>query len=206
MQVIDDALPWPLFKMLQSQVNSPSFPWKYEASTAYGDDADVKDVFDFSWSHVAIKDAVPVTQIAEHTRLAAVTICKKIKLTDYIIVRARYGLITALQQQRTHEPHVDYTQTHKTLLLYINNTDGDTHFYDTLYAPGENLTSKQFLKKHYPSGMHTKNRVSPRENRAVVFDGLQYHSSSTPTKTSSRIVLNVNIFPEFGNAFRNSDV
>lgn len=201
MQIIDDALPWPLFKMLQSQVNSPVFPWKYEPSTAYGEDADVKDVFDFSWSHVTIKDAVPLTPVAEYTRSAVGTICKKTNITDYIIVRARYGLITALQEQRIHEPHVDYTQTHKTLLLYINNTDGDTHFYDTLYAPGEDLTSKQFLKKYHPNGIRIRNRVEPRENRAVVFDGLIYHSSSTPTATSSRIVLNVNIFPEFGSSF-----
>jgi len=202
-KIVDEAVPWPLFRLLKSKIDSPGFLWKFNETTAYGDDAEAVDAFDFSWSHMAVKDTVPTSNIAEYTRSVVVSALKKFEVNDYIIVRARYGLITAFPESRIHEPHVDYCQPHKTLLMYFNDTDGPTYFYENMYREGESLTSKQFLKKYYPEGCTVEQTVMPKENRAVLFDGLRYHASSTPTLTASRVVLNANIFPEFGNIFKN---
>ena len=59
------------------------------------------------------------------------------------------------------------------ILFYLTDTDGDTYFYD---------------KNH-----KIIDSVSPKANRAVLFDGLCLHSSSKPTKSDRRIVLNINL-------------
>ena len=58
----------------------------------------------------------------------------------------------------------------------MNDSDGDTYFYDK-----ENKIIDS---------------VTPKENRAVLFDGSILHSSSKPIEFSRRIVLNINLVEE----------
>jgi hypothetical protein len=37
-----------------------------------------------------------------------------------------------------------------------------------------------------------EHRVAPVANRLVLFDGLQFHSGTTPVKTPRRVVVNIN--------------
>lgn len=64
------------------------------------------------------------------------------------------------------------------MLYYINDSDGDTFFF-----PGEHMTD-------YKDPAY---RVSPKKGRVVFFEPDQYHASSPPRKTTSRLVLNVNL-------------
>lgn len=69
------------------------------------------------------------------------------------------------------DKHIDYTMPHLVLLYYINTTDGDTILYQ-----GDTIIE----------------RISPKRGRAVLFDGLIFHASSSST-LSPRLVLNTNI-------------
>lgn len=70
-------------------------------------------------------------------------------------------------------PHIDNTKIkHKTLLYYVNDSDGDTFFFN----------DKDELIK----------RVTPKKNRAVLFDGDILHCGSHPVESLYRIVLNIN--------------
>lgn len=71
-----------------------------------------------------------------------------------------------------HTPHADSPKgdTYKTLLYYVNTSDGDTLFFDD-------------------NGNET-DRVTPKSNRAVIFDSTIMHASSSPRKTDTRIVIN----------------
>ena len=68
-------------------------------------------------------------------------------------------------------PHVDYKFPHLVLLYYVNNTDGDTIFYE---------------------GNKILDKVSPKRGRCVFFDGSIVHAATTPT-LSPRVVINTNI-------------
>ena len=67
-------------------------------------------------------------------------------------------------------PHIDMEMGHTVCLYYVNNTDGDTFFFN-----GKNIIK----------------RVSPKKGRCVLFDGKIFHASSKPTK-EKRIVINYN--------------
>jgi hypothetical protein len=97
------------------------------------------------------------------------------------LIRIRLGFITAQKENFTHEPHVDFQFAHKTALLYLNNVDGYTTIYDQLFEHGEK-----------PREWTIQQTVNPVANRAVLFDGYQYHSSSTPTTHPYRLVVNYN--------------
>ena len=81
-----------------------------------------------------------------------------------------------MNENKYNIPHSDCNKDHCNIVLYLNESDGDTIFFNEYYDKNlNNLTIKQ--------------RVSPKVNRAVISDGLM-HTSSNPTKNEIRIVLN----------------
>jgi len=88
------------------------------------------------------------------------------------IYRFRAGLIfPEMSKRKHHNPHKDYDFDHTTILYYVNDTDGDTFFFDNDYNIVESIT--------------------PRKGRIVVFDGSQIHASSSPSD-EIRVVVNIN--------------
>jgi hypothetical protein len=81
-----------------------------------------------------------------------------------------------------HLPHVDILDPHKVLLYYVNDSDGDTFMFNEKYTPGD---------EEVPLDYTLNQRVTPKKNRAIVFDGLTYHNSSKPVKNTSRYVINI---------------
>ena len=97
----------------------------------------------------------------------------------YNVVRLRWGMTTTLNKIHKHNPHIDMPIPHKVILFYLNDSDGDTNFYN---------------KEH-----KIIDSVTPKENRAVLFDGSILHSSSKPIKFARRIVLNINLVEKYEN-------
>jgi hypothetical protein len=78
-----------------------------------------------------------------------------------------------------HTPHVDSADEHMVFLYYINDSDGDTVFFN------ERFDGKQ--KESFTESY----RVSPEAGKGVIFDGYTYHASSSPIATEYRCILNV---------------
>jgi hypothetical protein len=86
-----------------------------------------------------------------------------------------------------HQQHIDSPLPHTVLLYYINDSDGDTILYKERANP---LT---YLVGDYPDHFTIDMRVTPKKGRAVIFDGLQFHSVSSPKDTLKRQIINVNV-------------
>lgn len=82
-----------------------------------------------------------------------------------------------------NEIHVDSFEPHKTLVYYINDSDGDTFLFDKLWNKDD---------KHYD--LKTALRVTPKMGSAVCFDGHRFHAPSNPIFRPRRYVLNINFF------------
>ena len=82
-------------------------------------------------------------------------------------------------------PHTDWKFPHETCIYYINSTDGDTVLFDQKYDTSISENDNHRKKKDQLI------RITPKQGKAVLFDGLQYHASN-PSKTDLRFVLNVN--------------
>jgi hypothetical protein len=101
--------------------------------------------------------------------------------------RIKANLLMPQKGPTTQQPHVDGMLKvdgvyecvgKKTLLYYVNDSDGDTVLYDK-YFLGEPLG---LVKKHQT--------ISPKKGRAVIFDSNQIHAGCCPTTSDSRIVVN----------------
>ena len=60
---------------------------------------------------------------------------------------------------------------YKSLLYYVNDSDGDTIFFD--------------------DELNVTMRVSPKKNRAIIFDSNNLHAGSNPIKNHMRAVINL---------------
>lgn len=98
------------------------------------------------------------------------------------IIRIKSNITTRATSSDYLAPHVDQNTPHKVFLYYVNDSDGDTVFFEQFWHEGINIEKKDLTEAL---------RVSPRMGRGVIFDGLQYHASSKPIKHDYRCVINI---------------
>ena len=89
------------------------------------------------------------------------------------ILRAQANLTPEKKITKPSPPHTDIDIPHYVLLLYLNDSDGDTIMFD------DNRVEFK--------------RIAPKCGRFVLFDGSIKHSLIPPTNTKHRIVFNYNL-------------
>lgn len=77
-------------------------------------------------------------------------------------------------------PHVDTFIPHFTLIYYVNDSDCKTILFKEFYE-----SSLDFSKKTIET------KIKPKQGRAVLFNGLRYHTVEAYNETN-RLLLNVN--------------
>lgn len=109
---------------------------------------------------------------------------------NYQLLRAKINISCIELSGKFQPPHFDLKYddsspaSHWVFLYYINDSDGDTLFFKN-------------EKETVGQENEVLERVTPKENRAVLFDGSLLHAASNPAKTFFRIVMNVDVRPEF---------
>ena len=84
-------------------------------------------------------------------------------------------------------PHVDLPEVnpYKTLVYYVDDTDGDTILFNEFYIPGSDINKQQVTEYK---------RNTPKKGNAVLFDGHRYHSGNNPINYSTRTIINFDFF------------
>ena len=91
---------------------------------------------------------------------------------DVIETRSFITLPT-LNDDGTHgKPHIDSPNPHNVCLYYVNDSDGDTIFFES--KDSNNIIG----------------RIKPKKNRAVVFPGNIYHANYWPV-IGPRVIINM---------------
>ena len=104
---------------------------------------------------------------------------KKNDISCSKVLRAKLNLVPSFQEDVHQTPHVDQNTGHKVFLYYINDSDGDTIFFNEFF----DNTKKTELTEMV--------RVSPEMGKGIVFDGFQFHAPTAPKMSSFRVVLNI---------------
>ena len=109
------------------------------------------------------------------------------------LVRSRINLTFPIGEVTTKydTPHCDMfppkgKSTYKSVVYYINESDGDTVFFDEL---ADDYSSMDSSKKTLIQ------RISPKQGKAIMFDANRYHAGSFPS-LNIRLVLNLNLILE----------
>lgn len=80
-------------------------------------------------------------------------------------------------------PHYDYAASNAwSLVYYTDDCDGDTFMFNEFQDLHD--------QKYKPSNLTIAQRITPKKNRAVLFQSARYHASSNPIKNKSRFVYN----------------
>jgi|TARA_B110000238_G_C15982845_1_gene376803 hypothetical protein len=100
-------------------------------------------------------------------------VCSKINMQLRDILYARIFLTVPYATSLDHHaPHIDLQYRHTVIIYYVNDSGGETVFFD---KQGKEIR-----------------RVMPKKGRVAVFDGFISHSAGIPTK-DTRCIINYNI-------------
>ena len=97
---------------------------------------------------------------------------------DYFVAKCKVNMNLAdvRFEGKYHTPHIDNGfDDQVTAIYYVNDSDGDTFFFDS-------------------DGKVTK-RITPKKGTLVMWKGKVFHAKSSPIKTTSRVVININLLP-----------
>lgn len=167
-------------------------PWYYLKDTAYNQFNVEEQPYQASWVHFLYNNEQSLSDLKPLTESLLILALNKLSLSISKLIRIRAGLSTRTPIPITHGAHVDWDNFHMSAIYYVNDSDGDTIFYEEQRDENLGINSKDWSSKR---NFTVKQTVTPKADRMVIFNGLNYHSSSTPCKNDYRVILNFNWLP-----------
>jgi len=189
-KVIDNFLTKSYHKELLDLMSSANFSWYYNENISYRSGENPEDVtprfdeYGFShifWDNNGMRDSN--TSLLWKAGLYQIL---DVTNSDYIL-RSRGDMTMFSPTEFIHDAHVDYFFKNISTVFYINDSDGDTIFYNQRHTNKEQT---------FPKKLDIIDRVSPKANRLVIFEGDIVHTGSSPNKHKNRIIINSNFSKE----------
>ena len=191
-EVYDNALPTALADKLENILSSNNFGW-FLSRDIYKNNlskdnviVDKNTVNTIQLNHQVYDINGGVTSDIFHLcELAINIICQNLKL-NMVITKIRLNMLfnhKDILKNKYNTPHIDnkLNKDNYSLIYYINDSDGDTVFFNEHY--GEVKTNKLSIYK----------KITPKKNKAVIFDGSYFHASTNPINSENRIIMNVHL-------------
>jgi len=176
MKIIDDVVPEVIQDYLEDLVTKDStFPWTFLDDVTFPSSSlsKVQSVYGFAHTSIDMGNVDPRSSVALLTHVPVLMMCEKFGLNVKQLTRQRWGMyLPTPHRTEHHNVHIDDPDNnHVVLLYYVNDSDGDTFFFDE---------NKKIV-----------DRITPKKGRAVVFPGKTFHASSSPTE-HVRVAMNLN--------------
>lgn len=152
--------------------DSNNFSWYYSESI-------VDNAYDTGgFSHIILRDDKENSYCASIFMSLMALLGERTGIEADHIIRFRIRMtLPDGSGPRSNIPHVDHMIPHTVLLVYLNDSDGDTVIYDKTFDEG-------------PENLIETARFNPNCGDAILFDGRYYHSGAVPSKRK-RIVANI---------------
>lgn len=188
-KTLDNLVPVSIQNRFIERLNSENFSWYYFNNIIYGHDN--KKIINpnitktFAFVHTLFDENGINSDDYElfSTILNFFVVREKVKIKDMIRVRIRKTFrIKNHSIEKYNVPHIDVKDhlPYKTLLYYVDDSDGDTVFFKN------KLTENTYLDAE----AEEYKRISPKKGRAIYFDGDIYHSGNCPVDYNERTIIN----------------
>jgi hypothetical protein len=162
-------------------ITSNTFPWYFQKETTYDKSfrKNTDRFLDNSFlSHLCFKNDVITSDyfntcmdifkdFIEKNNLGNIEKLSRVQLNMFYPASENNKLNIA-------PPHIDMDIPHFVFLCYLNDSDGETIFYN--------------------NDFDEVRRVSPKAGKAIIFNGLTYHGISFPKQNQFRAVLNIDFW------------
>ena len=193
MQVIDNVFSPSVFQKIYDAIMGFDFEWHYGRRVEADDGGDENShliSFVHTIGHISSGDLYP-PELYHTIETAFIAAMDGIGEEVAEMGRIRIIMNTKADDNYVTMPHVDFDLPHQTALVYINDSDGPSIIYDQKF----NTLLKSSSSEHYhkiKDTMSVMEAVDPVANRMVLFNGLHYHSGTTPKDSARRVVMNIN--------------
>lgn len=175
-EVIDKALSPKDFTELHSVASRKDISWHYFRNY-HTRDGEVNDASTHGFVHNFFDNN---TVYSDHIKLLE-PLFEKISVhfsCPITLVRIKMNMTLNVGKQVRLYPHIDRPEAvgnpnFKTAIYYVNDSDGDTLFFDETNV--------------------VIHRQTPKRNTLVVFDGSTAHAPQLPLIKPNRIVININV-------------
>ena len=187
MKIIDNFLSKTYFKNISGQINNSKFEWNYMDCVTLSVSSTQFNEYGFSHNFLDTNGITgpwdPATREIRFSPFIEPLLFQILDVTDCDdILRARADMVTwSGKEDFIHPPHIDFHFPNTAAIFYVNESDGDTIFYN---VKPEDVPNYKDLKEY--------DRVSPKANRLVIFEGDLLHTGCSPTKHKNRILINSN--------------
>ena len=193
MEIIElpNAIPKPYQDLVESELGSSEMLWTYQEEVARGAAPFQTSFGGFSHMAYLTDEQAPSASPMSSLLLPILFIfCEKAKLEFRALLRIRVGLFTRTPGIiQHHNPHIDFSQPHRTAVYYVNDSDGDTVVFNETIDD----VSVEASAQHANQGRFTlAGTVPPKKGKMACFDGRHYHASSYPTLAAKRIAITFN--------------
>ena len=180
MKVINNVISKKYQDQIEKMMLSLDFDWHFLDDVTYalnGENDDPKRV-EFpdakgspGFAHMFYHKPDGVDIMSKHYLFVLPLLLSFVEEDNFELIRIKGGLLlpTGIGYNM---PHIDLDAPHKVGLYYVNESDGDTVFFNK-----DNQVEK---------------RVQPKKGSVVIFDGSTYHASSCPLYHNKRVVINFN--------------
>ena len=186
-KVIDNFINAAYYKTLENGILN-SFVWSFNPSISGAG----SNLFGFSHS---LYDAGKSTS-AYYEFLLPMFIQAREEADAKVLLRARADMTVISGKQITYEPHIDMPEhkEHINIIFYIGDSDGDNIIYKEKIS--SNLVSwrlGEYVAPEVPKILTEEQRVTPKANRLVIFNGEHWHTGQSPKEHIRRVILNLNL-------------
>lgn len=194
-RVIDDFVNPAYYKAIENCILT-NFVWGFSSNISGGTASSFRS---FGFSHNLFDAGNPVSQF--YGFLSPMFIQAQEETAAKVLVRARSDMTVVSGEQVTYPPHIDMPQhkDHINMIFYVGDSDGDTIIYKEKYFPQELAVDSQQAKTEQvhstdivPKTLTVEQRVTPKANRLVIFNGEHWHTGQSPKDHSRRVILNLN--------------
>jgi hypothetical protein len=186
-EVIENFIPLSWQEDVKEMLFSPTFPWYFSSDVTLGDSA--RGNLNPAFSHTFCSNKIIHSgYFGAFSPMAHIGVDKaRVKFTGINYCRTFLQLPLSESIRKKVDPiHIDQHGDHLVVLYYVVDSDGDTIFVDKKSRGDEKergLEAKDYKELF---------RVTPKQGRAVVFNGRYYHTAEQPVK-NKRCIVNLDI-------------
>jgi len=185
-KIVDNFLTESYHKEISDIMSSADFPWYYNSNISISNDK--KSLCEFGFTHIFWDSENGQREGVYSWFLKSALYQMKDIVNSDVILRSRGDMTMYTNELHEHSPHVDFNFPHFSTVFYVNDSDGDTIFYDKRAKSRTEINQFSDLKEI--------KRVSPKANRLVIFEGDIVHTGSSPNKHKNRIIINSNFLAQ----------
>jgi len=184
MKIIDDFIPKTYQEQIKQTLMGPAFPWYFTPDITFGNLASTHTP---ALAHLYRDRKETVSSFYNMLAPLAYIGCDAINFRYNDVVQCRsFMQFPSKNLKQVDNLHIDLTYDHLVILYYVTDSDGDTIIVDKQrHGAIEEFDAKV-------QDYNIIHRITPKQGRAVIFNGKYYHTAEQPLQ-DVRCIINFDV-------------